>query len=78
MAKFATDQQNLFTATYFNHTKVVLTYGIPYQAMFALLMINFNVSWAMVKDHALPPMEQLKRLLESYMHYARHPLKKTN
>jgi len=30
----------------------------------------------MAKDYALPPMEQLKKLWESYMHYARHPLKK--
>lgn len=71
-----TDQQTLFTAMYFTHTTVALIYGLPYQPMFALLMANFNVRWAMVKDHALSPMEQLKKLLESYMHYARHPLKK--
>jgi hypothetical protein len=65
---------------YFTHTTVLvaLIYGLLYQPMFALLMANFNVRWAMAKDHALPPMEQLMKILESYMHYARHPLKKTN
>jgi len=65
MAKFVTGQQNLFAAMYFTHTIVSLIYGLPYQPMFALLMANFNVSWAMAKDHALPPMEQLKKLLET-------------
>ena len=65
MAKFVTGQQNLFAAMYLTHTIVSLIYGLPYQPMFALLMANFNVSWAMAKDHALPPMEQLKKLLET-------------
>jgi hypothetical protein len=76
VAKFVTDQQNLFTAMYCTHTTAALIYGLPYQRMFALLMVNFIVRWAMAKDHAQPPTEQLKKLLESYMHYARHPLKK--
>lgn len=59
---FVSDQQNLFTAMYFTHTTVALIYGLPYQPMFALLMVNFNVRWAMVKDHALSPMEQVKKI----------------